>query len=289
MKRKESLHLSSFHTISDILHRFSYPLYYTELETSLFFLCNPLFQRDDTQYSTMDSFESPSSRSEWRRATRNDTSSDEDEENSQQTPSSSLATTPTINRGRVPLSERSHGSNTQPLKRGAYPSPSPRFGRHDALFSSSEKQATLKHYPVLMRRSGKEYMISSTAMDTDTPEFSDLPDNSISCFDAADDTAPGVHGANTPSPLAASFGNHAAFSGQETSMSAGSILDGISPGTLDVFLNLSIDEKEELCVALFPHVHPNVSSFELDAMVGTAVADDTTPECCRNPGLGREE
>jgi hypothetical protein len=236
----------------------------------------------------MDSFESPSSRSEWRRATRNDTSSDEDEENSQQTPSSSLATTPTINRGRVPLSERSHGSNTQPLKRGAYRSPSPRLGRHDALLSSSEKQAALKPYPTtLVRSSGKECMISGTAMDMDTDT-----ETIVSAGSILDGISPGTLDVFLNLSIDEKEESCVAMdmdTDTETIMSAGSILDGITPGTLDVFLNLSIDEKEELCVALFPHVHPNVSSFELDAMVGTAVADDTTPECCRNPGLGREE
>jgi hypothetical protein len=67
------------------------------------------------------------------------------------------------------------------------------------------------------------------------------------------------------------------FPAHEIIMSAGSILHGISPRTLDVLLNLSINEKEESCVALFPSVQPNASSFVVDAVVETAVANDTAP------------
>jgi hypothetical protein len=109
-------------------------------------------------------------------------------------------------------------------------------------------------------------------------DFSDLSkDFAITGIYAPEDAAPDWPGANTSSPLTACFGTPTSFPAHEIIMSAGRNLHGISPRTLDVLLNLSINEKEESCVALFPSVQPNASSFVVDAVVETAVANDTAP------------
>jgi hypothetical protein len=264
IKRKEALHLSSFHPVPGILHCLSCPLHCTALHCIVLYirlLYKPFFQRDDTQDSTMD------------RAACNDTNSGGDEENRREALSLSFTDTPTITKGRAPFSKHLNGSYAQPRKRGA-------FGRDDAVISSFEKQAALEPYPATpIRSSAKEHLISGIGMDT---PYTPLQLGTISSLG---DTSPGGLGVNTPSPLAEDIQTTPIpFSGQ-TIMSTGSILDGISPGTIHVFLNLSIDEQEESRIALFPHVHPNVSSFELDVAVET---DDTTPGPSANDAESRD-